>query len=216
MAPGYDALRAMGDRGWGSTAATILAEALYGQGRLDQALRLTEEAEELAGPDDFDAQARWRVTRAKVLARRGQHHAAVQLAQETVALVPAASGAPELAEFLVAQAEVCQLAGALDQAEASLRKALSACGRCTPAGHARPSCSFASSWLWSFASGGRRSAAQDEETPSALPSRCRLVDGACNNVTAPAGGRPSRCASVTGIRSADERELPDIPQVGAG
>ena len=34
------------------------------------------------------------------------------------------AGASELAEYLVAQAEVSQLAGALDQAEASLRKAL--------------------------------------------------------------------------------------------
>jgi tetratricopeptide (TPR) repeat protein len=59
-----------------------------------------------------------------VLARRGQFRAAKQLAEEAVALVPAASSAPELAEFLVAQAEVLQLAGALDQAQASLRKAL--------------------------------------------------------------------------------------------
>jgi len=43
---------------------------------------------------------------------------------EAVALVPAASGSPELADFLVAQAEVLRLAGAPDQAEASLRQAL--------------------------------------------------------------------------------------------
>jgi tetratricopeptide (TPR) repeat protein len=59
-----------------------------------------------------------------VLARRGQYRAAARLAEQAVALVPAASGAPELAEFLVAQAEVLRLAGALHQAEASLRKAL--------------------------------------------------------------------------------------------
>ena len=41
-----------------------------------------------------------------------------------MALVPAASGSPELADFLVAQAEVLRLAGAPDQAEASLRQAL--------------------------------------------------------------------------------------------
>ena len=124
LTAGYEALRAMGERGWRPGAATILAEAVYAQGRLDQALRLTEEAEEFAASGDFDAQARWRATRAKVLARRGQFRAAKQLAEEAVALVPAASSAPELAEFLVAQAEVLQLAGALDQAEASLRKAL--------------------------------------------------------------------------------------------
>ncbi len=59
MTPGYDALRVMGERGWRASLATLLAEAVYAQGRLDQALRLTEEAEECAGADDFDAQARW-------------------------------------------------------------------------------------------------------------------------------------------------------------
>jgi hypothetical protein len=33
---------------------------------------------------------------------------------------------------------------------------------------------------WSFASGGRRSAAQNEENPPPLRSGCRLVDGAHN------------------------------------
>src|SRR5207248_9509252 len=97
---------------------------VYAQGRFDQALRLTEEAEALAGPDDYDAQARWRATRAKLLARRSQFDAATTLAGEAVALVPEPSDAPERAEFLVAPAEVARLAGALGEAEASLRRAL--------------------------------------------------------------------------------------------
>jgi predicted ATPase/DNA-binding SARP family transcriptional activator len=122
---GYEALRALGERGRCASAVTWLAEAAYAQGRLGQAQRLTEEAEALAGAtDDYDAQGRWRATRAKLLARRGQHPAAARLAGEAVACVPAPGGAPELAEFLEAQAEVLQLAGALDQAEASLRRAL--------------------------------------------------------------------------------------------
>ena len=121
---GYEALRAMGDRGYRSNVATLLAEAVYAQGRFDQALRLTEEAEALAGPGDYDAQARWRATRAKLLARRGQFNVAARLAEEAVTLVPATSDAPERAEFLVAQAEVARLAGALDRAEAGLRRAL--------------------------------------------------------------------------------------------
>lgn len=124
MTPEYDALRAMGERGWRASVATLLAKAVYAQGRFDQALLLTEEAAECAAPDDFDAQARWRAVRAKVLARCGQFRAAAMLAEEAVASIPAASGAWELAEFLVAQAEVLQLAGALDQAETSLRRAL--------------------------------------------------------------------------------------------
>jgi predicted ATPase len=81
-------------------------------------------ASRLAEAGDFDAQGRWRATRAKVLARHGQFRAAVRLAEEAVALVPATCDAPERAEFLVAQAEVARLAGALGQAEDSLRQAL--------------------------------------------------------------------------------------------
>jgi predicted ATPase len=121
----YEALLAMGERGRCASTVTLLAEAAYAQGRLGQAQRLTEEAEELIGTDDdFDAQGRWRATRAKLLARRGQHPAAARLAEEAVACVPATGSVPERAEFLVAQSEVLQLAGALGKAEASLRQAL--------------------------------------------------------------------------------------------
>ena len=121
---GYEALRTMAEPGYRASEVTLLAEAAYAQGHLGQALQLTEEAEALTGTDDFDAQARWRATRAKLLARRGQFPAAAQLAEEALALIPARSDAPDRAEVLVAKAEVSQLAGALDQAEASLRQAL--------------------------------------------------------------------------------------------
>ena len=121
---GYGAFRAMGETGNRATLITLLAEAVYALGRFGQALRLTEEAEALAGAEDYDAQARWRATRAKLLARRGQFPAAARLAEEAVALVAATEDAPERAEFLVAKAEVAQLAGALDEAEDSLRRAL--------------------------------------------------------------------------------------------
>jgi tetratricopeptide (TPR) repeat protein len=120
-----EVLRAMGEAGFRSSVLTLLAEAAYAQGRFSQALRLTEEAETLAGADDFEAQGRWRATRAKLLARNSQFPAAARLADEALTLVPATQhDAPEWAEFLMAQAEVHRLAGALDQAEASLRQAL--------------------------------------------------------------------------------------------
>jgi tetratricopeptide (TPR) repeat protein len=119
-----EALRAMGEAGYRSSVVGLLAEAAYAQGHFGQALRLTEEAEVLAGADDFEAQGRWRATRAKLLARRGEFSTAARLADEAVTMVPAMHDSPEWAEFLVAQAEVHRLAGALDQAEASLRRAL--------------------------------------------------------------------------------------------
>jgi class 3 adenylate cyclase/tetratricopeptide (TPR) repeat protein len=121
---GYEAFRAMGERGFLSSIIGALAEAVYLQGRLDEAQRLTEEAEALAVSDDIDAQARWRATRAKLLARRGQFPAARRLADEAMALVSSTSWAVSQAEALMATAEVNRLAGASDQAEASLRAAL--------------------------------------------------------------------------------------------
>jgi tetratricopeptide (TPR) repeat protein len=113
-----------GERGLLATIAGVLAEAVYLQGRLDEAQQLTEEAQALAAADDIDAQARWRATRAKLLARRGQFPAARRLAAEAVALAAPTSWAVLHAQALMAQAEVNRLAGARDQAEASLREAL--------------------------------------------------------------------------------------------
>ena len=62
----------MDERGDRANIVTLLAEALYAQGHFGEALQLTKEAEALAVADDFDAQGRWRATRAKLLARRGQ------------------------------------------------------------------------------------------------------------------------------------------------
>ena len=124
LRPANEALRAMGEAGFRSSILTLLAEAAYAQGRFNQALRLTEEAETLAGADDYEAQGRWRATRAKLLARRGQFPAAARLADEAVTLATAMHESPQWAEFLVAQTEVHRLAGALDQAEATLRQAL--------------------------------------------------------------------------------------------
>jgi predicted ATPase len=121
---GYQALRAMGERAFLSTVAGVLAEAVYLQGRHDEAQRLTEEAQALAADDDIDAQARWRATQAKLLARRGQFPAARRLAAQAVALAAPTPWAALHAEALMAQAEVNRLAGATDQAETSLRAAL--------------------------------------------------------------------------------------------
>jgi class 3 adenylate cyclase/predicted ATPase len=120
----YETYRAMGERGYLSTVAGVLAEALYAQGRLDEAQQMTEEAQAAAAPDDIDAQVRWRAARAKVLARAGQFAAAQTLLEEAEALVSPTSWAALQAEMLMARAEVDRLAGTPAQAEASLRAAL--------------------------------------------------------------------------------------------
>ena len=121
---GAETLRALGERGYRSTAVAFLAEALYAQGRLDEAQRLTEDAEALAGAGDVFSQAQWRATRAKLLARRGESGAAARLADEALAQFPPTSSAPLLSEVLIAKAEVLRLAKTPGDAEISLRRAL--------------------------------------------------------------------------------------------
>jgi hypothetical protein len=121
---GYEICRAMGERAYLSSFAGMLAEALYAQGRLGEAQQMTEEAQAAATPDDPDAEALWRTTRAKLLARGGQFPAARTLLDEAAALVSPTSWAVFKAQILMAKAEVDQLAGAPRLAEASLRAAL--------------------------------------------------------------------------------------------
>ena len=85
---------------------------------------MTEEAQAAAAPDDIDPHAKWRATRAKLLARRGEFSAARRLVDEAQALLPPTARSVSKAETLVAEAEVNRLAGAPDQAAACLRAAL--------------------------------------------------------------------------------------------
>jgi class 3 adenylate cyclase len=120
----YEAYRAIGERGYLSSIAGWLAEALYAQGRLAEARQMTQEAQAAAEPADIDPQARWRAARAKVLAQAGQFPAAHTLLDEAAALVSPTRWATLQAEILLARAEVDRLAGAPDRAAASLRAAL--------------------------------------------------------------------------------------------
>src|SRR5262249_55621431 len=68
----YEALASMGDRAYVATRAAELAEAVYRNGRLDEAWRLTETAEVTGGADDVPTQFLWRSVRAKLLASAGR------------------------------------------------------------------------------------------------------------------------------------------------
>jgi predicted ATPase/DNA-binding XRE family transcriptional regulator len=120
---GYEAFRAMGERGHLGHLAYELAEALYAQGRLDEAQQMIEEAEATTAPSQNEVWMVWRSAKAKVLARRGQFDAARQLMAEAEAGI---SSAPWIirATVLGAKAEVSGLAGDFDQAAAGLQAAL--------------------------------------------------------------------------------------------
>jgi class 3 adenylate cyclase/tetratricopeptide (TPR) repeat protein len=67
-------------------AAAYLARATLVEGRIDDALALTEQAERLAGAD-LKASMAWRAARAEALAKRGDLGPALDLARDAVALV---------------------------------------------------------------------------------------------------------------------------------
>jgi class 3 adenylate cyclase len=78
-------LAELGEQGWLSTVAGHTAEALYRLGRDDEAWRLTEKAEVAGASDDVMTQMLVLQVRAKILARRGEHSEAEQLARRAVA-----------------------------------------------------------------------------------------------------------------------------------
>jgi predicted ATPase/class 3 adenylate cyclase len=117
---GYEPLQAMGERSYLALITVSLAEALYNQGRFDEAAQMIEEPLDAASPS-YAARAAF--LKAKLLAHRGQFVGACRLAEEGARLAPA--GSP-LAQAMVheASAEVERLAGSPGQAAARLSAAL--------------------------------------------------------------------------------------------
>ena len=70
------------------------------------------------------AQAQWRSTRAKVLARRGDTEDALRLAAEGVEWAYRSDGLPLLGDTLLARGEVLLLLGSPDEARPVIEEAL--------------------------------------------------------------------------------------------
>jgi tetratricopeptide (TPR) repeat protein len=83
----YEALDAIGERNYISTTAGLLAEALYRQGRLDEADRFAVFCQEVAAPSDYYSQYLWHGIRAKLMAGgaiAGEVDEAIALGQTAV------------------------------------------------------------------------------------------------------------------------------------
>ena len=118
------ALDEMGDRNFIVLTAALLGEALYQQGRFDEAANEVMFSREHAAPDDVAPQILWRQVAAKLAARRGERGDAVALAVAALDLVNETDDPNGQAGALVDLAEVCDLGGAGEQAEQHLRAAL--------------------------------------------------------------------------------------------
>jgi len=122
---GLDALEEMGERGYLSTVAAFLAQALYGQGWLDEADDLARRAQANASPDDLWSQVLSRGTRAKVGASRGEHEEAERHAREAVGLAAATDALDLHGNALVDLADTFAFAGRNEEAAACVADALS-------------------------------------------------------------------------------------------
>jgi tetratricopeptide (TPR) repeat protein len=122
---GYDALIEMGDLGRLSTEAAFLAQALYAQGRYEEAEYLTGVCEGATTPDDVLSQIAWRSVRAKALAQERELQQAELLAQEAVALAQETDGLDLHGDALLDLAEVLRASGRPSDAVAAAERALS-------------------------------------------------------------------------------------------
>ena len=123
-AEGCSLLERQGERGVLSSAAGLLGQALYELDRLDAADEWAGRAAEIGGSDDLLTQHLWRRVRAKVLARRGEHAEAEQLAREAVTISEKTDQLVVQGDVYVDLAEVLSLAGRPEEAAAALRQAL--------------------------------------------------------------------------------------------
>jgi predicted ATPase/class 3 adenylate cyclase len=108
---GYETLDRMGERGFLSTVAGFLAQALYARGEYDEAARFSRTSEEAAAEDDVFSQMLWRISRARILAQQGDLLRAEALAREAVRLGEQTDFLNTRADTLVDFAEVLALAG---------------------------------------------------------------------------------------------------------
>ena len=121
---GYETLRSVGETGWLSTLVALLAESLYAQGRHDEADELATVSRDNAGSEDIYSQVQWRGVRAKVLARQGSWEEAERLVRESLAMAESTDSLELRAAALTNLAEVLELAGRTNEAEAAVTQAI--------------------------------------------------------------------------------------------
>jgi class 3 adenylate cyclase/tetratricopeptide (TPR) repeat protein len=121
---GYGTLKQMGERGFLSTVAAVLAVVLCEQGRHEEAAPYAQEARELGAADDLTTQLFWRCGQAEVLASRGEIEQARQLIQEGQVLIDGTDSTDDRAVALLSRAAVEKAADNRDGARTALDQAI--------------------------------------------------------------------------------------------
>jgi class 3 adenylate cyclase/tetratricopeptide (TPR) repeat protein len=126
LRPACETLERIGELGYLASAVAPLFDALYLQGRDEEALQLTERwrPERLTVSEDVDAQVGWRSVRAKLLARRGDLEEAERLARDAAAIAGRTDYLDRRAEAVADLAEVLRLAGRPNESASALEEAI--------------------------------------------------------------------------------------------
>jgi ATP/maltotriose-dependent transcriptional regulator MalT len=124
LRPAYEALKRMGEKTHFSTLFEVLSNAVYLQGRYDEAGKLIRECQEAARSNDIHAQIRWRAIQAKVIARKGEVESADKLAREAVTFAAESDFLNDHADTLVDHAEVLRVAGRRAEASSAVESAV--------------------------------------------------------------------------------------------
>jgi class 3 adenylate cyclase/tetratricopeptide (TPR) repeat protein len=119
-----EALVEAGEQGVLSTIEAHLADALYRQGRYDEAEEVLSAAAARSAEDDVATQLYVRLTRAKLLARNGRADEAAALAAQAVALGAETDYVDWRGDSLLALGEVLRLAGRPSEAAQAFEQAL--------------------------------------------------------------------------------------------
>ena len=126
---GLEILEGTGERARAGHLAALLASVLVEQGRLDEADEHLAVARETIPEIDVSGLSSLKISRARVLARRGELEEAVRLAAGAVALMEDTQELLNMPDLLMLQAEVLELARRPEDAKAALTKAADAAAR---------------------------------------------------------------------------------------
>ena len=121
----YETLDKLGERNYISTVAAYLGEALFRQGRYQEADTFVAFSAKVADPDDLSTQILCRSVRAKLTVQEGRLDEALSLAHEAVDLTRRSDDPIYQADTLMDLAEVQSKAGQADEAMAAVSEAVS-------------------------------------------------------------------------------------------
>jgi class 3 adenylate cyclase/tetratricopeptide (TPR) repeat protein len=121
---GIAGIEKLGEQGFLSTVAALLAHRILDQGRLEDAERYIEASEEAAAEDDLTTQILLQGARGRALARRGDGAEAERRCRHAVSIAEATDDLNMRGDALVDLADVLRSNGLAEEADEQLRRAL--------------------------------------------------------------------------------------------